>query len=448
MAAAQYDFLIEQGSAKEIVFNYLDASGNAIDISNYAVYLRWVGNNGQQFSASNCDITSDYSLVTNSSGQIILKLPAKTTQQFTFATASYDLELQSPNEQYYGSGDTLNRILFGTISLVIKNVPQATVPLKVCRVQTNACLDLCCDNRLLEPDSYSYGGSGIYTNDLGSGVSTIHIYDSGIINFIDVSLNNFNYINPQDLRIFLQPPSGDKILLSAYNKINNNQANLNFTFSKKASSNTYLHNVNNFGYTNIQDKTHIVKLNNENLLSSTDHLVGTDSVGDWKLIIFDDDVSGSGYLESWNIILGMSYIAPTPTPTTTPTATLTQTPTSSPIPTETATSTPTPTPTPSNTPAPPCGALSESGGEGITISSFTVPNNEGQITFAYEAYTVQDAFKVEANGVVYVDTGLVAGSGSETFCKPSGVTMVTVTVSGLSGTAWNYILGCPDSACE
>lgn len=447
MAAAQYDFLIEQGSAKELIFNYLDSSGNAVDISNYAVYLKWIGNNNQQFSATNCDISQDYNLSTNSNGQIILKLPAKTTQQFNWDTAVYDLQLQSPNEQYYGSGDTLIRLLFGTITLVRKNVPDIDIPLRVCRVQANQCLDMCCDNRLLEPDSYSYGGSGISVGDVGSGVSSIYIYDSGVINFIDVSLNNLNHSSPQDLRIFLQPPSGDKILLAGHDKIYNNRPNFNFTFSKKANNSAYLHNVDNFGYTNIQDKTNIIKLNNESLLSSTDHLIGTDSTGEWQLIIFDDDVLGSGYLESWNIILGMDYIAPTPTPTTTPTSTITPTPTKTPIPTVTATATPTPTVTPSASSAPPCGSVSESGGDGITIRTFSVPSNSGQVTFTYEAYSVQDAFTVEGGGNTYVDTGLVSGSGAYVFCKPSGLTTLTVTVSGQTGTAWNYVLGCPDTPC-
>jgi len=307
--AAEYNFTIEKGSAFEITFIYSDGTTlQPINIENYSVYLRWRDNNNNLFTASNCVITTEYSLRTTSDGRIVLQIPAKTTNNFNFDTANYDLELQSPNEQYSGSGYTLTRILYGIISTTNKNVA-VPVPIEPCKIVSDQCADLCCDSRILDPDSYSYPGSGIYLSAVGSGLSTINIVDSGIINFIDVSLNNLNHSFPQDLRIFLQPPSGDKILLSGHDKIINNRPNFNFTFSNKALINSYLYNTTNFGYVNIQDKTSVIKLNDENLLSSTNHLVGSSSVGEWTLIIFDDDPAVSGYLESWNIILGMNEIA-------------------------------------------------------------------------------------------------------------------------------------------
>lgn len=446
--AAEYNFSIEKGSAFEITFLYVDGSTlQPINIENYSVYLRWRDNNNNLFSANNCTLTTDYNLKTTSDGRIILQLPAKTTTSFNFDTANYDLELQSPNEQYSGSGYTLIRILYGLISTTNKNV-NVPVPIEPCKIVSDQCSDLCCDSRILDPDSYSYPGSGIYLSSTGSGISTINIVDSGTINFIDISLNNLNHSSPQDLRIFLQPPSGDKILLSGHDKISNNRPNFNFTFSNKASNNSYLYNATNFGYINIQDKTSIIKLNSENLLSSTNHLVGSSSVGEWTLIMFDDDPLVSGYLESWNIILGMNEIAPTPTPTNTPSVTPTLTPTATPIPTASSSPSPTPSVTPSSSSAPPCGSQTNSGGDGITISNYSVPIEEGKIEFIYEAYSVQDAFIVSSDTETFVDTGLVSGSGSYTFCKPSGLEVITVTVSGLEGTAWSYTLGCPDSACD
>lgn len=439
MPAVQYDFPIESGSATEITFKYLDGSSNLIDVSNYAVFLRWKTNSGEVYTFSNCDRNTDYSLTTNN-GYVVFKLPAKTTQNYSFTSAVYDLELQQPNEQYAGSGYTLERIVYGTITIVQKNVP-ILVPLELCKlqIQNSECEDLCCDNRILDPFSYSYSGERINILDNSSGISTINIYDSGVIENIEVSLNNLNHSSPQDLRILLQPPSGNKILLSGHNKIQNNRPDFNFTFSNKANQSQYLHNVTNFGYTNILDKTSIIKLNNETLESSLDGLIGTVPVGNWSLIIFDDDVPVSGYLESWNLILTMPTVAATPTPT--PTLTVTPTPTTPP---------PSPTPTPTASTPINCGAQAFSGGYGTTTNNYIMPSNEGEIVFSYDAYTIPDAFSVhvEGGGQTFVDTGSISGSGTIVFCKPSGVTQITVTVVGSNeNTGWEYNISCPDNSC-
>jgi subtilisin-like proprotein convertase family protein len=385
MPAALYDFPIENGSATEVMFKYLDTSLNNINISNYAVFLRFKTDTGQIYSFSNCEKNNNYSLTTHN-GYVLLKIPAKTTQNYNFTTAVYDLELQHPNEQYPGSGYTIERIAYGTISIIPKNVP-VEIPLEICRVQIpdESCEDMCCDTRILDPFSYSYTGDQLDILDNTSGVSTIHVYDSGTIENIEIAFNNLNHSSPQDLRVFLQPPSGNKILLSGHDKIQRNQPNFNFTFSNKATQNTYLHNVTNFGYTNIKDKTEVVKLNNETLESSLNGLIGTVPVGDWSLIIFDDDVPVSGYLESWNLILTMSDVALTPTPTTTPTLTPTRTPTTTPTVTPTNTTTPTntstpestQTPTPTATPETPTISPSPTATFGYIIATSTGPTSSG-----------------------------------------------------------------------
>ena len=95
-----------------------------------------------------------------------------------------------------------------------------------------------------------------------------------------------------------------------------------------------------------------------------------------------------------------------------------------------------------------CGNTADSGGEGVTIKNVVVPTAAGNINFDYDAYTIPDAFKAEANGVVYVDTGSISRAGTASFCKPAGVTSVIVTVTGPSGTAWEFTLGCPSGACS
>jgi formylglycine-generating enzyme required for sulfatase activity len=97
---------------------------------------------------------------------------------------------------------------------------------------------------------------------------------------------------------------------------------------------------------------------------------------------------------------------------------------------------------------PACGTTALSGGPGTTINNIRVGTDAGNISFFYDAYTVPDAFKVEANGVVYVNTGSISGSATASFCKPAGVTSIKVTVTGPNGTAWRYTLGCPSGTCS
>lgn len=96
----------------------------------------------------------------------------------------------------------------------------------------------------------------------------------------------------------------------------------------------------------------------------------------------------------------------------------------------------------------PCGSQTRSGGAGTTINFHTVPPNEGNIVFSYQAYGVPDTFIVEANGTIFINTGSVSGSANLEFCKPEGITTIKVTVIGPNGTAWNYTLGCPNTPCD
>jgi hypothetical protein len=58
-------------------------------------------------------------------GKITLKIPASITASYTFSTASYDLELQEPNDLYSGGGRKVFRILQGTIDTIERNVPDS-----------------------------------------------------------------------------------------------------------------------------------------------------------------------------------------------------------------------------------------------------------------------------------------------------------------------------------
>jgi hypothetical protein len=60
-------------------------------------------------------------------GKITLLLPAITTNNFTFKTAKYDLELESDDVLYSGGGNYTNRILYGVITIVKRISNNSTI---------------------------------------------------------------------------------------------------------------------------------------------------------------------------------------------------------------------------------------------------------------------------------------------------------------------------------
>jgi hypothetical protein len=123
MPAADYSFSIEKGTSFFISFDYKDDTGISINLTNWCARLRWIDNNNEIKTFNTNTTNSEYQFTIDPLiGRIILKFPATTTAAFTFSTASYDLELQEPNDLYNGGGKRVFRILQGNINLVTRNV--------------------------------------------------------------------------------------------------------------------------------------------------------------------------------------------------------------------------------------------------------------------------------------------------------------------------------------
>ena len=120
MAASKYDFSIEQGTSFKLSLRYKDADGVPIDLTGWCARLIWKTNtnNTQTFSSDNVDYSVYKFIVYDPDGKITLMLPASTTNNFSFNTAKYDLELRSPEDLYDGGGKFSIRLLFGTINIV------------------------------------------------------------------------------------------------------------------------------------------------------------------------------------------------------------------------------------------------------------------------------------------------------------------------------------------
>lgn len=304
MAATAYNFPIEQGSDFKITFQYLDEAGNNIDLSNWCVVLQWKTDQDDLYVFTNKNNTSDYNLTADNTGKIVLQIPAKTTLLYDFNNAIYDLDLQETTEQYFNSGLQTYRLVTGAVGIIKRNIPVNPQACAQSSQNTNG-LDESCSMICSQSDIYSvtYNGSSINIPDNSSITDTISVYDERNIENVEVVINGLNHSSPQDLIFILSPPVGDKILLSANNKIKNYNNNFTFGFSNKAAVGLYLNEVNNGGVCNILDKTDIVNYNNENLLSSIDSLVGYSASGDWSLIIKDTDIGASGSIEGWKLIV-------------------------------------------------------------------------------------------------------------------------------------------------
>lgn len=123
MAAGKYDFVIEQGSSFKLSFVYKDSIGNPIDITGWCARLTWKTstNSIQVFVNTNTNLSSYNFYLDGPAGKGTLLFPANTTNNFSFANARYDLELQSPEDLYAGGGKYTVRILMGNVTISKRN---------------------------------------------------------------------------------------------------------------------------------------------------------------------------------------------------------------------------------------------------------------------------------------------------------------------------------------
>jgi hypothetical protein len=120
MAATQYDFSIEQGSSFKISLVYKDKDKNVVDLTDWCARLTMTTSNTTSlvFTTANLDYSVYKFSIDGPNGNIVLLIPAETTNNWNFMKARYDLELQSPDDLYSGGGKYTSRILYGNINIV------------------------------------------------------------------------------------------------------------------------------------------------------------------------------------------------------------------------------------------------------------------------------------------------------------------------------------------
>ncbi len=87
-----------------------------------------------------------------------------------------------------------------------------------------------------------------------------------------------------------------------------------------------------------------------------------------------------------------------------------------------------------------------SGNQGIFTNTYDLGVNCGSFNFEYETYTIPDRVQMFYEGQILLDTGVVGEHKVLPIAYSGSSSQITVVVTAdLSGTAWYYIVGCPDT---
>jgi subtilisin-like proprotein convertase family protein len=300
--AVIFNTTIEQGSSYEVIFNYADINGLPIDVSNYCILIQWLTDANDLYIFSNRYDGTDYNLRANSDGTIVLRIPSKTTQQYSFINAVYDLDIQEPNETYPGSGLATYRLATGTIFIAKRNT--STIQSNCADTSAGFNLQENCDIECGKLDTYSivYEGSGFVILDNAESSSSVISTDTRLIENIEIAINGLRHNSPQDLVFILEPPAGNSILLSANSKISKYRPGFSCMFSNRSPSSNTINNIASGSLCSIVDKTNSFRDDNS-LSSSFSHLFSQSLPGNWSLRIKDTDIGVSGSLDSWKLII-------------------------------------------------------------------------------------------------------------------------------------------------
>ena len=341
MAAATHNFSIESGSDFTITFQYLDINELPVDLTGYCVTFLMKPLEGSGLAEGFASVNSSTSLITSgwtllvNESNITFSLNSVKTSAIQWTSGVYDLyitENSTPSRKY--------RIATGTITIIPSNfplcagticgdeascidilnrslvTPTPTPGLSVTPTPTPSANntpsgpDLCerfCNG--LDIDAELYIGGTVVIPDNGSVSGTISIDNTRTLQNIELIINKLKHPYPQDLAMILIPPTGNKILLSANDKIrNNNPVNgFSYIFSNKAAPGVYINNVpnnnENIPYVNIFNKTSIYNFNNETLSSDLTSWIGSRPSGNWTLLVKDHDVDGSGTIEDGRLVM-------------------------------------------------------------------------------------------------------------------------------------------------
>lgn len=120
MSAAEYNFSIEQGSSYKLAIVYKNCYEDPVDITDWCARITVYNNRGDTliFTTNNTDDSEYKMYIDGTEGKLTLLLPAEKTNEFTWKLATYDLELESPDDFYSGGGKYIIKLLYGKITIL------------------------------------------------------------------------------------------------------------------------------------------------------------------------------------------------------------------------------------------------------------------------------------------------------------------------------------------
>lgn len=124
MPAANYDFIIEQGTSFKLALVYKDAANNIVDLTDWCARLVMrpkYNTTSTIFTTNNMDYSLYKFYIDGPNGKIVLLIPASTTNDFTVDEMRYELEIQSPEDFYTDGGKYTSRVLEGKVFIKKRN---------------------------------------------------------------------------------------------------------------------------------------------------------------------------------------------------------------------------------------------------------------------------------------------------------------------------------------
>ena len=110
MAAAQYDFFVEQGATFQKIITWKDADDNPINLTSFTARMQFRRAKRSDDVLYSANTENGMITLGGAAGTITIDIPAEETEAFGFRRAVYDLEVES-------AGGIVTRLIEGSVEL-------------------------------------------------------------------------------------------------------------------------------------------------------------------------------------------------------------------------------------------------------------------------------------------------------------------------------------------
>lgn len=110
MAAATYDLYIEQGATYQLDITWKQPDDNPVNLTGYIARMQFRKTKNSSDALFTGTTSNGIITLGGAAGTIEIRIPATTTDDFSFGCALYDLELES-------AGGTVYRLVEGNVEV-------------------------------------------------------------------------------------------------------------------------------------------------------------------------------------------------------------------------------------------------------------------------------------------------------------------------------------------